>query len=340
MGNFRSMTEEEVRAAIDKLEETVVLHTYWRIASKRYEIYEKRLRGEPPPLTDDTILRDNRFTNVFRATDRVSQYLIREVIYQSGGSMDDSEIVFRVLNFKLFNSIAAWEALKAGLGCVPSWQKFDLQRNARILGDAWKKGVKIWNAAYTQRPQTGDREIDRKYGLKHERYLALLEKMMREDITDQLKAAKTYKEAFIVLRRPGLYGDFTAMQHLTDLNYSPTINFSEDDFIVAGPGALDGLQKCFVNFGRQPKVAAEIIRRFVERQEGFFADVGLKPVRLFGQRRLTLIDAQNLFCETDKYARVAHSDIKVGRTEIKQRFRASPKPLPPPFFPPKWGLSL
>jgi 5-hmdU DNA kinase-like protein len=137
-----------------------------------------------------------------------------------------------------------------------------------------------------RRPET---EIDRKYGLKHERYLAVLEKMMREDITDRSKAAKTYKEAFNALRRRGLYGDFTAMQHLTDLNYSPTINFSEDDFIVAGPGALDGLQKCFVNFGRQPEVAAEIIRRFVERQEGFFADVGLKSVRLFGQRRLTLI---------------------------------------------------
>jgi hypothetical protein len=330
-----------VQAAIDKLEETVVLHTYWHVASKRYEIYEKRLRGEPPPWTEDTILRDNRFTNVFRATDRVSQYLIREVIYQSGGSMDDSEIVFRVLHFKLFNSIAAWKALKAALRYVPSWERFDLQRYARILDEAKSKGVKIWNAAYTQRPQTGDREIDEKYAKsKHRAYLALLEKMMREDITDRLKAAKTYKEAFNVLRRPGLYGDFTAMQHLTDLDYSPTINFSEDDFIVAGPGALDGLQKCFVNFGRQPEVAAEIIRRFVERQEGFFADVGLKPVRLCGQRRLTLIDAQNLFCETDKYARVAHPDIKVGRTDIKQRFCVNPEPPPPPFFPPKWGLSL
>jgi 5-hmdU DNA kinase-like protein len=70
MGNFRSMTEKEVETAIDNLEETVVLETYWRFASKRYQIYEKRLRGEPPPLTDDTILRDKRFTNVFRAADR------------------------------------------------------------------------------------------------------------------------------------------------------------------------------------------------------------------------------------------------------------------------------
>jgi hypothetical protein len=29
------------------------------------------------------------------------------------------------------------------------------------------------------------------------------------------------------------------MQHLTDLNYSEVIDFDKDDFIMAGPGALD-----------------------------------------------------------------------------------------------------
>jgi hypothetical protein len=87
---------------------------------------------------------------VFRAADRVSQHLIRNVIYQSGGSDDDEEVVSRVLLFKLFNSIPAWEeALLPGLGEVPSRRKFDLARYARILGDAWKKGVKIWKTTYT-----------------------------------------------------------------------------------------------------------------------------------------------------------------------------------------------
>ena len=39
------------------------------------------------------------------------------------------------------------------------------------------------------------------------------------------------------------------MQHLCDLNYSPVINFSVNDFIVSGMGALRGVQVCFA-FGR------------------------------------------------------------------------------------------
>jgi hypothetical protein len=53
-----------------------------------------------------------------------------------------------------------------------------------------------------------------------------------------------------------------------------------------------------------------------------------------------LIDCQNLFCETDKYARVAYPHLEgiSGRTRIKQAFRASGRLLAP-VFPPKWNLN-
>jgi hypothetical protein len=55
---------------------------------------------------------------------------------------------------------------------------------------------------------------------------------------------------------------------------------------------------------------------------------------------LQLVDCQNLFCEVDKYARVAHPQVSglSGRTRIKQRFRPAPEPLRA-WFPPKWGLN-
>jgi hypothetical protein len=57
-------------------------------------------------------------------------------------------------------------------------------------------------------------------------------------------------------------------------------------------------------------------------------------------RPLQLIDCQNLFCEVDKYARVAHPPILgySGRTRIKQRFRPVDQPVTA-WFPPKWGIS-
>ena len=137
------------------------------------------------------------------------------------------------------------------------------------MGKAKARGVKIWNAAYMQKPQYRE-----DLGTKHERYLALLQYMMQDRVTQKLKAARSYREAFFVLRGYPLYGDFLAMQHLTDINYSPVLDFDENDFIMPGPGALDGIQKCF---GIRPdkELASEIINRCVKNKEGMFTDLNL-----------------------------------------------------------------
>src|SRR5947208_3253524 len=90
------------------LDATPVFDTYWRFAATRQAIYEARLAGEPSPRTDDPVLREHRFTNVFRAADRVSQFLIAEVIY-GGGKHDAEDLVFRTLLFKFFNRITTWQ---------------------------------------------------------------------------------------------------------------------------------------------------------------------------------------------------------------------------------------
>src|SRR4051812_20144728 len=82
--------------------------TLWRFAAERQAIYERRLAGAPAPWTDDPILRNYRFTNVYRASDRVSQYLIRHVV---GPAESVEDLVLRVLLFKFFNKIETWELL-------------------------------------------------------------------------------------------------------------------------------------------------------------------------------------------------------------------------------------
>lgn len=54
---------------------------YWIFAARRQEIFERRVAGRPAPWTDDPILRQFKFCNVYRAADRVSQHLIRHVAY-------------------------------------------------------------------------------------------------------------------------------------------------------------------------------------------------------------------------------------------------------------------
>lgn len=42
-----------------------------------------------------------------------------------------------------------------------------------------------------------------------------------------------------------ILGSFLAYQYTIDMNYSPYINFSENDFVKAGIGAIRGIKKCF-----------------------------------------------------------------------------------------------
>src|SRR5438132_13024380 len=98
---------------------TPVFDTYWHFAAERQRIFHRRVRGEPGPWTDDPVLSAHRFTNAYRAADRVSQYLIRHVTYEGDPAVE--EVVFRVLLFKLFNKVSTWGRLRAAFN-LPSAQ--------------------------------------------------------------------------------------------------------------------------------------------------------------------------------------------------------------------------
>lgn len=311
---------------------TVVLDTYWRFAAKRQEVFFRRFEGSPAPWSDDPILCTYKFTNAYRASDRVSQYLIRNVIYRDDLPADNPEVFFRILLFKLFNKIETWELLERTLGGIV-YSEYLFDEYDRILSAALDAGKRIYSAAYIM-PSGGSTYG---YPRKHQNHLRLLEQMMREDLPSKISGARSMQIAFELLRAYPTIGDFLAYQFVTDINYSEVSNFSEMDFVVPGPGALDGLRKCFSDSGglNEP----ELIRLMVDIQEAEFSRLGLEFRSLWG-RRLHLIDCQNLFCEVDKYSRVYHPEIAgiSGRTRIKQKYGVS-KPQIAYWYPPKWGIN-
>jgi hypothetical protein len=309
-----------------RLEASPVFDTYWRFASARQAVYEARLAGRGAPWTDDPVIAEHRFTNVYRASDRVSQYLITDVIYDADHSPED--VVFRVLLFKFFNRIGTWRGLKAAIG-EPTWSAYDRDTYLEALDRLTARGP-IYSAAYViPPPRLGAVR-------KHQNHLRLLEAMMETGIVSKLQNAADMREAYDVLAAYPSIGPFLAFQFAIDLNYSPVTSFDENDHVVAGPGAVDGVRKCFgaTATGRE----SAVIRYMVDSQEEQFQRLGLPFAGLFG-RRLHLIDAQNLFCEVDKYARVVHPQIsgRSGRARIKQKFRPELSRLTS-VFPPKWGL--
>jgi len=309
-----------------------VYDSYWRFAVERQSGFFRRLANEPEPWTNDPIISVHKFTNAYRASDRVSQYLIRKVIYRADLPSSVSEVLFRTLLFKLFNKIETWELLEHTFGAV-TFKSYKFENYDRVLSQAMSAGGRIYSAAYIMPP--GGWGIG--HSAKHQNHLRLLEKMMADDLAGQLAKMRRMQPAFELLRSYPTIGDFLAYQFVTDINYSEITDFSEMDFVVPGPGARDGLKKCFVDGAGLND--AELIRLMVDNQEREFERLGLKFQPLWG-RRLQPIDCQNLFCEVDKYARVAHPEISgiSGRTRIKQKF--SPKGSPEaPWYPPKWGIN-
>ncbi|PYE18373.1 hypothetical protein C7410_12275 [Paraburkholderia silvatlantica] len=234
--------------------------------------------------------------------------------------------------FKLFNKIETWELLEYAFGSI-TFKDYRFERYDRVLSEAMRAGARIYSAAYIMPP--GGSAFG--HAAKHQNHLRLLERMMADDLAGQLGRVRNMQAAFELLRSYPTIGDFLAYQFMTDINYSEITDFSEMDFVVPGPGARDGLRKCFSDSAGLNE--AELIRLMADNQEREFERLGITFQSLWG-RRLQLIDCQNLFCEVDKYARVAHPEIAgiSGRTRIKQKFSPT-GPINPPWYPPKWGLN-
>lgn len=309
---------------------TVVYDTFWQFALERQRIFFRRLEGCSPPWTKDPILARFKFTNAYRASDRVSQYLIRHVIYEGSQSLD--EVFFRIMLFKVFNRIETWELLKAGAGEI-QYSSYSFEIYDKVLSQALAEGRAIYSAAYIM--PSGGRAFG--HSRKHRNHLKLIERMMEDELPQRIAGALTMRDAFGMLRSYPTIGDFLAYQFVTDLNYSEVTDFSEMEFVVPGPGALDGIHKCFADLGGLTE--ADLIRVVTRHQEEEFERRGL-PFRDLWGRRLQLIDCQNLFCEVSKYARLKHPGIRgvSDRSNIKQVYRPTEERIQF-WYPPKWGIN-
>lgn len=316
----------------EELKPTPVYDTYWKFAAKRQEVFFNRLGGGDYPWTDDKIIKKYKFTNAYRASDRVSQYLIRNVIYEDNYYSPEDQC-FRILFFKLFNKIETWEYIKNALGEI-TYSSYNYERYNQLLMDRMASNERIYSAAYIM--PSGKSRFG--YEKKHQNNLKLLEYMMESSLPQQIAKAKSLEELYKMLLGYPTLGTFLAFQFAIDINYSELCDFSEMSFVVAGPGAKNGIRKCFGDIKGYDY--EDVIRYVAERQCEEFEKRGLRFKSLFG-RELQLIDCQNLFCETDKYARVAHPDIcgVNDRKRIKQQYTNHNLEKIDFFYPPKWGLN-
>lgn len=301
---------------------------YWYFANERQNIFIKKLNGDTPPWTNDSILKTYKFCNSYRVNDRVSQYLLKNVIY-NGKTYKDEDMLFRIILFKLFNKESTWELLLKEFKDI-TLSTFDMKEYSKVLTNAINNNIKIYNDAYIS---CATKAFG--YDRKHDNHLALLNKMFIIDkVQDKILKCTNMEQAFKIIKSYPLIGNFMAYQLITDINYSNIVDWKEDEFTVAGPGSLRGIRKCFID--KEKLSNEDIIRYMYNHQEEEFKRLNL-DFKTIGNRKLQLIDIQNIFCELDKYCREKVPSLKSNRTKIKKKY--TPKQTKIEYiYPPKWNI--
>ena len=305
---------------------------YFYFMQERMKMFWRRCDNDCNGITNDPILREYKFTNVYRACDRVSQYLISHVVYKDLDRFTPRDVLLRILIFKIFNKIETWQYLEDAYGEI-SCGHFDVDNICGLLTKR-QKTTPIFSNAYMM---TGSHRLYDYLPSKHAKWLQMVKnEFLGKGIVDKVLCAQSMEDVFELMERCSFVGGFLAYQYTIDFNYSPYVNFDENSFVKAGIGAIRGIKKCFVSIGDDFETA---IRYTFEHLDDFRKEFGYDEFKPLPGREPHLIDIQNCFCETDKYLRAKMPELLVGNVRIKQRYRETSMPIDYA-FPPKWGINL
>ena len=294
---------------------------------------------ERDPLVASTIA-SHRFTNVYRITDRVSQSLVSNVLYNQAPEYQYRNIEDYTLNvilFKLFNRMDVWHEIMQPLAPITLENFVEHKKHiSQQLAKRLLSKRQIWNSAYIMPP------IPKYRGeYKHDSWLDCIQaELIDAKGINNIVTATSLEQLYGRLLETSGIGSFLAMQLATDLNYGPAqfFDLDENTFVKAGPGAQRGIQACFPNAHKSQYESAIVYVR--DHFDELASHYGYQP-QLLGDRLPTLMDLQNCFCETDKLLRVCMPDLRSGNSRIKQIYSTAKKIVEPIdyYFPDKWNLN-
>jgi len=254
---------------------------FWRFVRERHRIYKRRQAGWDRPWTQEPILRDYFFTNVYRELDPGTVF-IREMLQEHRD---------QPLRDKLFNTMLYRLAMRERSFAQLGWQQvahFDVADVRRWLGQHDQPFHNAYNISNQGKSKP-----------KHVVVANTAGDWLQWLPHDLPQEAQT-REGFITwLRKARGVGPFLATQVLADLVYDQHVPLPRDGYVELGPGARRGLAN--IQHGpehRDPLPASqaqEVLTVVCENQSA--EHDGALP------KALTRMNAQNCACEFSKWSR-------------------------------------
>jgi hypothetical protein len=295
------------------------LREFWTFVAERQAIYWRRKSGKLPPWTEDPVLREYFFTNVYRELDAGTQYYLDKV-----APIDNArELVLATLAYRYFNNEPTWDFILEHFGRdrIP-WGKWDWKEMAIALTNWERKGNQVFTGAFTV---TGVRFGGQADKISNICFLVNYFQEQAPRVAKEVAAAHNLKQIFqSTFNLMGL-GAFLAYEVTIDLNYTWLVSedVTEDDFVNPGPGCKNGLNYMWPN--RRDYV--NMITQLRQQQEEYFNLYGLDFKR-YDDKELTLRNIEHSLCEFSKYARTKYGrDCRWKKTIAKTR-RYVPKVQP------------
>lgn len=259
---------------------------------EREAIRLARENEHPAPWTADPVLAKYKFTNIHRRHDRVSQWIIREVIEPN---LKDHNLWFTLLITRLINWPPTLEALlrEGAIPCHP--EDFDPSLFSRVIEDYLARWGKAYSGAYMVYPTKKDPGGKKSQALAlHIIYPAA---QMHEEICDSIESEYLVNFVTALSKSFGISA-FMAGQVAADLTYAEGhFDQAADLYSYApiGPGSSRGL-----NYLRGRKPFATWTQR--DFNENLIA-LNHQIAKHLEITDLTLHDVQNVMCEYSKYCR-------------------------------------
>jgi hypothetical protein len=214
------------------IQEELDRYLYWQEERENIRI-QKEVSKLPPPWSDNSILQQYKFCQVFREDDRTTRWLkkhIREPM------RNNSDVLMAVVIFRWFNWIPTGRTLiKHNL--LKSW---DRQKAIEEITkqDKWVTGAYIVKSPNGMDKVTGVAEC-----ISHmwERKDYIIDKL--EEAIEQDKCSLEY--CWKLLRDYPYMGPFMAYEVVTDLRFTYMLSAANDKltWANAGPGAMRGLNR-------------------------------------------------------------------------------------------------
>lgn len=319
---YCGVNKKRIKKAQPVLNERNLLYLY-NFIKRRYVIHlRKDVLKKDPPWTTDQVLRDFRFTNIRREHDKESKWVIEHIT--SNPELPYEDKLLNVILFRLYNKHETAELISMPFKFseTPDWNPewYRSLFEAALVEDP--KRVFFTAAFHTVGMKNTLKKVTGE-SYAPMRILKFIKILINEGLVDDIKACTNQQEVYQTLTDYNGIGRFLAYQFYVDMTYIAEFPFSENEFTVAGPGCVMGLNYLFEDRdGMSYEECLFWLRDNLDRL--FVEELGKDwdAKRVFWDlpeedRCFNVMSLENCFCELSKYIRA-----KDGTGRPRKRYKA------------------